>query len=69
MQLVCAFCGRDEKQVETMFRGLQREGHPAVFICCECVAMCAKRLPPDFEPSTITLPKRERSEKPSEDPR
>ena len=45
MRLKCSFCGRDQHQVKTLFKGLTtREGGGSVYICDECVSTCHDRL-------------------------
>ena len=45
MRLKCSFCGRDQNQVRTLFRGLpQRESGNSVYICDECINQCHERL-------------------------
>ncbi|MCB2155000.1 ATP-dependent Clp protease ATP-binding subunit ClpX [bacterium] len=44
MRLRCSFCGRDQHQVRTLFKGLTREGVGSVYICDECVGTCSDRL-------------------------
>ncbi|MBN1516991.1 ATP-dependent Clp protease ATP-binding subunit ClpX [Candidatus Sumerlaeota bacterium] len=45
MRLKCSFCGRDQNQVKTLFRGLpQKESGGSVYICDECIAQCHERL-------------------------
>ncbi|MDX2175284.1 MAG: ATP-dependent Clp protease ATP-binding subunit ClpX [Candidatus Sumerlaeia bacterium] len=45
MRLRCSFCGRDQHQVKTLFKGLSnRESSGSVYICDECVVMCGERL-------------------------
>ena len=41
--LVCSFCGRDESQVDRMIAG------PGIFICNECVELCADMLKSEAE--------------------
>lgn len=45
MRLRCSFCGRDQHQVRTLFKGLsQKEVVGSVYICDECVAQCSERM-------------------------
>jgi ATP-dependent Clp protease ATP-binding subunit ClpX len=45
MRLKCSFCGKDQTQVRTLFKGLgSREENAPVYICDECVATCHDRL-------------------------
>ncbi len=46
MRLRCSFCGRDQHQVRTLFKGLspREEGGTSVYICDECVSTCHERL-------------------------
>jgi ATP-dependent Clp protease ATP-binding subunit ClpX len=45
MRLRCSFCGRDQHQVKTLFKGLSTKEAPgSVYICDECVSMCSERL-------------------------
>ncbi len=45
MRLRCSFCGRDQHQVRTLFKGLtHKELQGSVYICDECVAQCSERL-------------------------
>ncbi len=45
MRLRCSFCGRDQHQVKTLFKGLSSKDAPgSVYICDECVVMCSDRL-------------------------
>jgi ATP-dependent Clp protease ATP-binding subunit ClpX len=45
MLLRCSFCGRDQHQVRTLFKGLsQKEVVGSVYICDECVAQCSERM-------------------------
>lgn len=37
-QLFCSFCGKDQATVKALIAG------PSVFICNECIAICAKCL-------------------------
>jgi ATP-dependent Clp protease ATP-binding subunit ClpX len=47
-RLKCSFCGRDQHQVRTLFKGLSsKESSTSVYICDECVAMCSDRLKRD----------------------
>ncbi len=36
--LICSFCGKDESEVDTLVCG------PAVYICDECIKLCAEIL-------------------------
>jgi ATP-dependent Clp protease ATP-binding subunit ClpX len=48
MRLKCSFCGRDQHQVKTLFKGLtNKETLGSVYICDECVATCHERLKRD----------------------
>jgi len=48
MRLRCSFCGRDQHQVRTLFRGLpNRQSGATVYICDECVLQCHERLKSD----------------------
>ena len=48
MRLKCSFCGRDQNQVRTLFRGLpQKESGGSVYICDECISQCHERLRKD----------------------
>ncbi|MEQ8820543.1 MAG: ATP-dependent Clp protease ATP-binding subunit ClpX [Sumerlaeia bacterium] len=48
MRLRCSFCGRDQHQVRTLFKGLTtKEGMGSVYICDECVTTCNERLSRD----------------------
>ncbi len=45
MRLKCSFCGRDQHQVKTLFKGLtNKETLGSVYICDECVVTCHERL-------------------------
>lgn len=45
MRLRCSFCGRDQHQVRTLFKGLtHKELMGSVYICDECVTQCSERL-------------------------
>ncbi len=56
MRLRCSFCGKDQHQVQTLFKGLSsREDGTSTYICNECVSTCNDRL------------KREEAERTSED--
>jgi len=45
MRLKCSFCGRDQHQVRTLFKGLSnKETGTSVYICDECVRTCNDRL-------------------------
>ncbi len=45
MRLKCSFCGRDQHQVKTLFKGLtNKETLGSVYICDECVTTCHDRL-------------------------
>ena len=45
MRLRCSFCGRDQHQVKTLFKGLSsKEEGTSVYICDECVTTCNDRL-------------------------
>lgn len=45
MRLKCSFCGRDQHQVKTLFKGLtNKETLGSVYICDECVMTCHERL-------------------------
>lgn len=44
MRLRCSFCGRDQYQVQTFFRGAPTKEHPATYICDECIRVCYARL-------------------------
>ncbi|MBI5155292.1 ATP-dependent Clp protease ATP-binding subunit ClpX [Candidatus Poribacteria bacterium] len=45
MRLRCSFCGRDQHQVATLFKGLTaKDGTGSVYICDECVVTCSGRL-------------------------
>jgi ATP-dependent Clp protease ATP-binding subunit ClpX len=45
MRLKCSFCGRDQHQVKTLFKGLtNKETLGSVYICDECVVTCHDRL-------------------------
>ncbi len=48
MRLKCSFCGRDQHQVKTLFKGLtNKETLGSVYICDECVSTCFDRLKRD----------------------
>ncbi len=48
MRLKCSFCGRDQHQVKTLFKGLtNKETLGSVYICDECVTTCHDRLKRD----------------------
>ncbi len=48
MRLKCSFCGRDQHQVKTLFKGLtNKETLGSVYICDECVVTCNDRLKRD----------------------
>lgn len=48
MRLKCSFCGRDQHQVKTLFKGLtNKETLGSVYICDECVVTCHDRLKRD----------------------
>jgi len=45
MRLRCSFCGKDQHQVQTLFKGLtSREDGTSTYICNECVSTCGDRL-------------------------
>ncbi|MDK2970916.1 MAG: ATP-dependent Clp protease ATP-binding subunit ClpX [Candidatus Sumerlaeota bacterium] len=45
MRLKCSFCGKDQTQVRTLFKGLgSRDDNSPVYICDECVSTCNERL-------------------------
>jgi len=47
-RLRCSFCGRDQHQVRTLFRGLpNRQSATTVYICDECIHQCYERLRTD----------------------
>jgi len=47
-RLRCSFCGRDQHQVRTLFRGLpNRQSAATVYICDECIHQCYERLRSD----------------------
>ena len=54
-QLRCSFCGKPQDQVKKLIAG------PDVYICDECVALCADIVDEDVETSSLiangTLPK------------
>lgn len=48
--LRCSFCGKDQYQVEKLIAG------PAVYICAECIELCAEILAEERQgddPSTV----------------
>jgi ATP-dependent Clp protease ATP-binding subunit ClpX len=48
MRLKCSFCGRDQHQVKTLFKGLSNKDNVgSVYICDECVTTCNDRLKRD----------------------
>jgi ATP-dependent Clp protease ATP-binding subunit ClpX len=48
MRLKCSFCGRDQSQVRTLFKGLpQKESVASVYICDDCITQCSERLRKD----------------------
>ncbi len=48
MRLKCSFCGRDQSQVRTLFKGLpQKESVVSVYICDDCITQCSDRLSKD----------------------
>jgi ATP-dependent Clp protease ATP-binding subunit ClpX len=48
MRLKCSFCGRDQSQVRTLFKGLpQRDSVSSVYICDDCITQCSERLRKD----------------------
>jgi ATP-dependent Clp protease ATP-binding subunit ClpX len=48
MRLRCSFCGRDQHQVRTLFRGLpNKQSATTVYICDECIQQCYERLRSD----------------------
>jgi len=48
MRLRCSFCGRDQHQVRTLFRGLpNKQSAATVYICDECIHQCYERLRTD----------------------
>jgi len=45
MRLRCSFCGRDQHQVKTLFKGLGgRDEGTSVYICDQCVTRCHDRM-------------------------
>lgn len=45
MRLKCSFCGRDQNQVKTLFKGLTpKDNTMPVYICNDCVSTCYDRL-------------------------
>jgi ATP-dependent Clp protease ATP-binding subunit ClpX len=45
MRLKCSFCGRDQSQVRTLFKGLpQKDSVSSVYICDDCILQCSERL-------------------------
>lgn len=57
MKLQCAFCGRGQEQVKTLFKGLpMRESPPKdgfinVYICDDCIKQCNERLKKEHDHS------------------
>ncbi|NUP88703.1 MAG: ATP-dependent Clp protease ATP-binding subunit ClpX [Candidatus Sumerlaeia bacterium] len=48
MRLKCSFCGRDQSQVRTLFKGLpQKDNVSSVYICDDCITQCSERLKRD----------------------
>ena len=48
MKLRCAFCGKDQHAVKTLFKGLtHKESMMTVYICDDCVRQCNDRLKRD----------------------
>jgi len=48
MRLRCSFCGRDQHQVRTLFRGLpNKQSASTVYICDDCIQQCYERLRAD----------------------
>ncbi len=53
MRLRCSFCGKDQHQVQTLFKGLSsREDGTSTYICNECVSTCHDRLRREEEART-----------------
>ncbi len=48
--LRCSFCGKDQHQVERLIAG------PAVYICDECVELCAEILAEERQPGAAHPP-------------
>ena len=45
MRLKCSFCGRDQSQVRTLFKGLpQKDSISSVYICDDCISQCSERM-------------------------
>lgn len=45
MRLRCSFCGKDQHNVKTLFRGLpNKETMTSVYICDDCITQCSERL-------------------------
>ena len=57
MRLRCSFCGRDQHQVKTLFRGLpNKQSSATVYICDECIHQCYERLRSDRTGQTEDAP-------------
>jgi ATP-dependent Clp protease ATP-binding subunit ClpX len=45
MRLRCSFCGKDQHNVKTLFRGLpNKDTMTNVYICDDCITQCSERL-------------------------
>jgi len=44
-QLYCSFCGKSQAQVQKLIAGNKKD----VYICDECVDLCAELLEEEFE--------------------
>ncbi len=53
----CSFCGRDQTQVRTLFKGLtNKESMTSVYICDDCIKQCSQRLEEEMiteQPSSL----------------
>lgn len=48
MRLQCSYCGRDQQEVQTLFRGLpNKQSAASAYICDECVRQCYEFLRAD----------------------
>lgn len=66
MRLRCSFCGRDQHQVRTLFRGLpNKQSAATVYICDECIHQCYERLRSDRLAQTEESPHESPAELPT----
>jgi ClpX C4-type zinc finger len=64
----CSFCGRTKNEVTQLFGGPSPPAEAVVYICDDCVDVCAKLAADARQPGVVEEPPKVKAEKPAEPP-